>query len=65
MTRASVSAALLALVLVAPLLSSCETNTRPSSSRISAREGNAWGTREEAEVWKSDRMKYFVTPPAQ
>lgn len=55
----------LALAICAPLLNSCEATGRPSSSKLSARETHAWGTREEVETWERDRTNYFVTPQAR
>ncbi len=58
------SAALLLLTIAAPLLSSCETSSRPSSNKLSARETTAWGSREEVETWQRGRSDYLITPPA-
>jgi hypothetical protein len=58
------SAALLLLTITSPLLSSCETSSRPSSNKLSARETTAWGTREEVETWQRGRSDYLITPPA-
>jgi len=58
------SAALLLLTITSPLLSSCETSSRPSSNKLSARETTAWGTREEVETWHRGRSDYLITPPA-
>jgi hypothetical protein len=55
----------LVLAVCATLLNSCETAGRPSSSKLSARETHAWGTREEVETWERDRTNYFVTPQAR
>jgi hypothetical protein len=58
------SAALLILSITSPLLSSCETNSRPSSNKLSARETTAWGSREEVETWQRGRTDYLITTPA-
>jgi hypothetical protein len=55
----------LVVTICSPLLSSCESPGRPSSSKLSARETHAWGTREEVETWERDRTNYFVTPQAR